>query len=156
MSICVSVCKLGMCGGILPKENFFQLDALRSHLTSCLGQNVLIKPFEASELSCLKWPQALFSQNSQRWNVTQTWYGLFLKNAVYLHHEIFLSSDWYSHGHTSNFASVALCNIHPNCTVYVEMNAACSSARNEATVHCVLLNLVHGWVVSRNVNNSPR
>ena len=36
---------------------------------------------------------------------------------------------------------VGLTQVYKNCTMYAETNAACGSAENEATVHCVLLNL---------------
>ena len=34
---------------------------------------------------------------------------------------------------------VGLMQVCKNCTMYVETNAACGSAENEATLHCVLL-----------------
>ena len=36
---------------------------------------------------------------------------------------------------------VAVCSLHKNCTMYAETNAVSVSARNEATVHYVLVNL---------------
>ena len=40
---------------------------------------------------------------------------------------------------------LALYSVRKNCAMYVETNAVCGSAGNEATVHCVLLNL-HAWI----------
>ena len=36
---------------------------------------------------------------------------------------------------------LALHSICENCTMYMETNAVCGSAGNEAIIHCVLLNL---------------
>ena len=67
-----------------------------------------------------------------------------------------ISRDWMTGFHRYMYMPrLALRSVHKNCTMYTETNAACCSTGNEATVHCVLLNL-RAWIVTTNLNNPPR